>query len=84
MYLNTMSGSGRRSRVSGRRKAKHIGSRTVTEQTVPNMVEAYCVKCQENVEVRNAEDVTMKNGQPATRGECPNCGTQVFRIKARD
>jgi len=24
--------------------------------------------------------VTMKNGRPATQGECPTCGTKVYRI----
>jgi predicted RNA-binding Zn-ribbon protein involved in translation (DUF1610 family) len=28
----------------------------------------------------NPEQITMKNGKPATRGVCPNCGTKVFRI----
>jgi len=24
--------------------------------------------------------VTLKNGKPAVKGVCPNCGTSVFRI----
>lgn len=44
------------------------------------MVEAYCVKCKAKVEVKNPEQITMKNGKPATKGECPACGTKVFRI----
>lgn len=43
-------------------------------------MEAYCVKCRKKVEVANAEQITMKNGKPATRGTCPACGTKVFRI----
>jgi hypothetical protein len=30
--------------------------------------------------MKNPEKVTLKNGRPATRGICPNCGTKVFRI----
>ena len=44
------------------------------------MPEAYCVKCRKKVEVKNPEKVTLKNGKPATKGTCSNCGTKVFRI----
>ena len=44
------------------------------------MAEAYCVKCRKKVEMQNAEQITMKNGKPATKGICPACGTKVFRI----
>jgi len=43
-------------------------------------MEAYCVKCRKKVQMSNPEQITMKNGKPATRGICPNCGTKVFRI----
>lgn len=41
---------------------------------------AYCVKCRERVEMQSPEQITMKNGKPATRGLCPKCGTKVFRV----
>jgi DNA-directed RNA polymerase subunit RPC12/RpoP len=44
------------------------------------MTEAYCVRCRKKVEMKNAQSVTMKNGKKAMKGECPNCGTKVFRI----
>jgi len=44
------------------------------------MTQAYCVKCRKKVEMKNAQSVTLKNGKPATKGQCPNCGTKVFRI----
>lgn len=43
-------------------------------------MQAYCVKCRKKVEIRNPKSITMKNKRPATQGECPNCGTKVFRI----
>lgn len=43
-------------------------------------MQAYCVKCRKKVEIQNPEQVTMKNGKPATRGVCPKCGTGVYRI----
>jgi len=45
-------------------------------------IKAYCVKCRDKVEIKNAQAVTLKNGKPATKGVCPACGTGVFRIGA--
>jgi len=42
--------------------------------------EAYCVKCRTKRTMKNEEAVTMKNGKPATKGECPECGTKMFKI----
>ena len=42
--------------------------------------EAYCVKCREKREMKNAEEVTMKNGRPAMQGTCAVCGTKLFRM----
>jgi predicted RNA-binding Zn-ribbon protein involved in translation (DUF1610 family) len=44
------------------------------------MVEAYCVKCKKKVNVKDPKSIIMKNKRPATKGTCPNCGTNVFRI----
>lgn len=43
-------------------------------------MEAYCLKCRGKREISNPEQVTLKNGRPATKGDCPACGTKVFRI----
>ena len=40
----------------------------------------YCLKCRESREIQNAQQVTMKNGRPATRGACGQCGATMFRI----
>src|SRR6266849_2193173 len=44
------------------------------------MPTAYCVKCKTSIEIKNPQNVTLKNGKPAIKGVCPNCGTSVFRI----
>ncbi|HLC30890.1 MAG TPA: DUF5679 domain-containing protein [Dehalococcoidia bacterium] len=44
------------------------------------MAQAYCVKCRASREIRNPQQVTLKNGRPATQGTCPVCSTKVFRI----
>jgi len=41
---------------------------------------AYCVKCREKVEIKDPQQVTMKNGRPAMKGVCPKCGTGVYKI----
>ena len=46
------------------------------------MVTAYCVKCKAKKEMKDAKEVTLKNGRPAMRGKCPDCGTSMFRIGA--
>jgi hypothetical protein len=43
-------------------------------------MQAYCVKCKAKKEMKNTKKITMKNGRPATQGECPACGTKMFRI----
>ena len=40
----------------------------------------YCVKCKAKKEIKDAKEVTMKNGRKALKGTCPNCGTGMYRI----
>ena len=44
------------------------------------MASFYCVKCRAKKEVSDYENVTMKNGKPAMRAKCPDCGTTMFKI----
>jgi RNase P subunit RPR2 len=41
----------------------------------------YCVKCRSKVHAEVVR-VTMKNGKPALKAKCPNCGTTMFKIGA--
>jgi hypothetical protein len=43
-------------------------------------MEAYCLKCRTQREMKDATAVTMKNGKPATKGTCPVCGTGMYKI----
>jgi hypothetical protein len=43
-------------------------------------MQARCMKCKQQREMKNPKQITMKNGRPATEGECPVCGTRMFRI----
>ena len=51
-----------------------------TEQAMA--AEAYCVKCKTKREIKDAQQIQMKNGRPATQGSCPVCGTKMFKIGA--
>ena len=44
------------------------------------VTKAYCVKCKKKTEMKDAHEVTMKNGKHAMKGQCAVCGTttQVF------
>jgi len=44
------------------------------------MATAYCMKCRKKVDIKDAKQITLKNGRPAMQGSCPTCGTKVFRI----
>lgn len=44
------------------------------------MTEGRCMKCKKSVEIKNGKETKMKNGMKAMKGECPKCGTKVFRI----
>ena len=45
-------------------------------------LQAYCVKCKAKKDIKDPEEITMKNGKPALKGKCPDCGTGMFRIGA--
>jgi len=45
-------------------------------------VSGYCVKCREKREMKEPQQIKMKNGRPATQGTCPVCGTKMFKIGA--
>lgn len=45
-------------------------------------VEAYCVKCRQKRMMQNAARVVTKNGRAAMEGQCPVCGTKLFRFIA--
>jgi endogenous inhibitor of DNA gyrase (YacG/DUF329 family) len=46
-------------------------------------ITAYCVKCRKTVEMKNPQQVTLKNGRLAYKGTCPTCGTTVYRFVGR-
>jgi hypothetical protein len=45
-----------------------------------SVMEGYCLKDKKKVEMKDPKPITMKNGKPATVGECPVCGTKIYKI----
>jgi len=46
-------------------------------------MEAYCVKCKAKKEMKDPKEVQMKNKRTAMKGQCPDCGTSMFRIQGK-
>lgn len=44
------------------------------------VVEGHCMKCKEKREMKECEEVEMKNGRKAMKGICASCGTKMFKI----
>lgn len=44
------------------------------------MTEGYCVKCKAKREIKNPQNVVLKNKKKAIKGTCPKCSTKMFRI----
>jgi hypothetical protein len=62
-----------------------VRKHTIRTGRVPHLryirlTEGYCVKERKKVEIKDAKQVTMKNGRPAIQGVCPDCGTKIFKI----
>ena len=44
------------------------------------MADGYCVKCKATKTMKDASEVTMKNGRKAMKGKCSACGTGMYKI----
>jgi hypothetical protein len=42
--------------------------------------QGYCMKCKEKRDMKDTEEVTMKNGRKALKGKCTVCGTGMYKI----
>ena len=58
-----------------------MGDASIIEIIYNNMPETgHCMKCKEKREMKDTEEVTMKNGRKAMKGVCTICGTKMFKI----
>ena len=44
------------------------------------LMEGRCFKCRKTVEIKKGKEIVNKKGLRAMKGECPDCGTTVYRI----
>lgn len=49
-----------------------------------SLTQGYCVKCRRKKQIKDASEITIRNGRPATKGVCPDCGTWIFKIGTTD
>ena len=47
------------------------------------MVQAYCVKCKESVEMKDGKESKTSRGTTMMKGKCPKCGTTVCRMMGK-
>lgn len=47
------------------------------------MVQGYCVKCKEKVEMKDPQESKTVKGTPMFKGKCPKCGITVCRIGSK-
>ena len=66
----------------GQGRPERLGYDAEHPQTEVAVATGYCVKCKASREIKDAKQITMKNGRPATQGSCPVCGTKIFKIGA--
>jgi len=43
-------------------------------------MEGYCLKDKKKVKIKDPMAMQMKNGRPAISGDCPDCGTKIYKI----
>ena len=55
------------------------GSITISNIPVERIL-AYCVNCRAKKVMKDPQQIIMKNGKPAVKGSCPDCGGNLFRI----
>ena len=44
------------------------------------MAQGYCVKEKKKVEIKDPQQVKLKNGRDAVQGTGPDCGTKIFKM----
>lgn len=44
------------------------------------MVEGRCMRCKANREMKDVQEVVMKNGMKAAKGKCSVCDTNMYKI----
>jgi len=40
----------------------------------------YCMKCKDKTHAKHCENTILRNGRPAMKGWCTECGTRMYKI----
>lgn len=48
------------------------------------MPEGHCMKCKTKTEMKDVQEVTMKNKRQALKGICSVCNTRMFKILGKN
>ena len=64
--------------ISGVSRTVVCATHKINEEGI--MPQAYCVKCRQKREIKDPQQITMKNNRPAVKGTCPVCGTKLVRL----
>jgi hypothetical protein len=75
--MNEMPGAEKPEETSG---MSETTPQAASGQDVESGEMAYCVKCRKKTAMVETQKVTMKNGRPAMKGKCSNCGTGMYKI----
>jgi hypothetical protein len=61
---------------------KDAGNDVLQTQTIrrKKIMQAYCVKCKAQREVKNLHYARAKNGRPMAKGVCPVCSTKLNKF----
>jgi predicted GH43/DUF377 family glycosyl hydrolase len=43
-------------------------------------IQGYCMKCRQKREIKNPQDIVLKNKRHAVQGICPKCGTKIVKF----
>ena len=62
------------------KRSKQLNKTNIIGKLSKTMTTFYCVKEKKKVDIEDYEVVTLKNGRPAARAVCPNCGCKVIRF----
>ena len=47
------------------------------QQVAGATIQGYCLKCREKREMKDVQQMTLKNGREARQGTCATCGTKI-------
>lgn len=64
-------------------RQQHTAEKQMEPHVVEEAAEAYCVKCRQKRVMQHPKATVTKNGRNALEGNCPICGTRLFRFVSK-